>query len=276
MAMASPPPGLFSAISYVLLLLTAASATSPDIHEVFSYSGAKGPDNWGHISPEFSACSSGTHQSPVNIVTNQTVVNMGLSPLIRGYRPANATLVNNGFNVGIFFNQDAGFVGIEGKNYSLKQMHWHTPSEHQINGIQYPAELQLFHQAEDGGIAVIAVLYNYDKPDRFIGTIEGKLGEQGKETCGEDQESHIALGVMDPKNIKRHTRRYYRYLGSTTTPPCTEQVIWNIHGKVRKISKEQVEALRAPLFNDCKNNFRPLQSLNGRKIELYDEHNDAP
>ncbi|KAK4768783.1 hypothetical protein SAY86_026933 [Trapa natans] len=269
------PHGLFSVVSFAFLL-AAASATSPVIHEVFSYSGAKGPGSWGHLNPNFSACSSGTHQSPVNIVTNQTVVNMSLSPLIRGYRPANATLINNGFNVGIFFQQDAGALGIEGKNYSLKQMHWHTPSEHRINGIQYPAELHLLHQAEDGSLAVVAVLYNYDKPNGFISTIEKQLREMGKETCGRDQEPHIPLGVFDPKNIKRHTRRYYRYLGSTTTPPCTEQVIWSIHAKVRKISQAQVEALRTPLYGDCKNNCRPLQKLNGRHIELYDEHSDAP
>lgn len=71
------------------------------VHEVFSYLGAKGPGNWGHLRTDFSACSTGTHQSPVDVVTNQTVLNKSLSPLIRGYRPVHATLVNNGFNIGV-------------------------------------------------------------------------------------------------------------------------------------------------------------------------------
>ena len=51
-------------------------------------------------------------------------------------------------------------------------------------------------------------------------------------------------------------------------------LIWLINLQVRSISKEQVEALQAPLYSTCKKNARPAQPLNGRQIELYDELGD--
>ncbi|CAL0321429.1 unnamed protein product [Lupinus luteus] len=62
---------------------------------------------------------------------------------------------------------------------------------------------------------------------------------------------------------------YYRYVGSLTTPPCKQGITWNILGKVRTLSKKQLELLKAPLDPECKHNARPIQSLNGRKIEMY-------
>ena len=97
------------------------------------------------------------------------------------------------------------------------------------------------------------------------------LDELGKDKCGRDEISQYNLGTIDTKLIKRNTRKYYRYLGSLTTPPCSEPVIWNILGKVREVSKEQIAALKVPLNPECKNNARPQQDLNDRRVQLYDE-----
>lgn len=45
-----------------------------------------------------------------------------------------------------------------------------------------------------------------------------------------------AVGIIDPKLIKLGSRKYYRYIGSLTVPPCTQDVSWTILRKVSSIT----------------------------------------
>ncbi|PKI49344.1 hypothetical protein CRG98_030272 [Punica granatum] len=91
--------------------------------------------------------------------------------------------------------------------------------------------MHLLHQTNDGSIAVAAVLYNYGEPDPILQKIDKVLVQLGQESSGLGKESHIALGLFNPKDIISSTSKYYRYIGSTTTPPCIENVIWSILGE---------------------------------------------
>ncbi|XP_076917383.1 alpha carbonic anhydrase 1, chloroplastic-like [Bidens hawaiensis] len=104
----------------------------------FTYLGPSDPSKWGNLSPTYSNCSKGKHQSPVNIVKSKCDHARNLKPLDIEYNiVVNATLVDNLYNVQITYNGNAGMLRINGKNYSLVQMHWHSPSEHRLNGLQY-------------------------------------------------------------------------------------------------------------------------------------------
>jgi carbonic anhydrase len=65
--------------------------------------------------------------------------------------------------------------------------------------------------------------------------ITNKLGDLAKDACAGNEEAQIPIGALDNKLLRKNTRKYYRYIGSITSPPCTENVIWNVLGKVRYI-----------------------------------------
>ncbi len=47
-----------------------------------------------------------------------------------------------------------------GRNtYLLKQFHFHSPSEHTVNGKHFPMEVHFVHQSADGNFAVVGALF---------------------------------------------------------------------------------------------------------------------
>ncbi|KAJ6850494.1 putative alpha carbonic anhydrase 1, chloroplastic [Iris pallida] len=249
-----------------ILLIASLVASEPP---KFGYSGSIGPKFWGSLSSNYSLCSNGTLQSPIDIAKDEAKYNSSLENLQRDYANTNATLINNGFNIELRFQQGVGTILVDGKKYSLLQTHWHSPAEHRINGKRYPVELHLVHKTLEGDIAVVAVLYEYGHPDAFLNQLKDSLELLETETRRGYEGARIPAGVIDTKALSRATRKYYRYIGSLTSPPCTEKVIWNILGKVRQMTPQQAAALKAPLLLCNRNNSRPLQALNGRTVNLY-------
>ncbi|CAO2839324.1 unnamed protein product [Amaranthus hypochondriacus] len=213
-------------------------------------------------------CSTGKNQSPVDINTYEAVLNNTLQPLHRDYNLQKATLVSDGKHVEISFVGSGG-LKIEGKVYNLKKLEFHTPSEHLLNSIPYAAELQQVHEAADGSLAVVAILFKHGPPSPFIHTLMPMLEEVAKKAC--KGEERIEIPKFEMINLRKWPRDYYRYHGSLTSPPCQENVLWNVLCEAKTISVEQVAALKAPLCEENKNNARPEQPLNGRIIQTYDE-----
>ncbi|KAK3154259.1 hypothetical protein QOZ80_2BG0188260 [Eleusine coracana subsp. coracana] len=236
----------------------------------FGYSGSTGPKHWGNLSPNFTLCSKGINQSPINILKDGTVYNPKLEPLERDYTAANATIVDNVFNIALRYNDTAETVMVGGTRYKLKQLHWHSPSEHTINGHRFAVELHMVHYSEDGDITVVAILYRYGRPDPFLFQIKDKLAELYGEGCKAEKGDPLPVGVVDMTELRQGADRYFRYVGSLTAPPCTEKVIWNILDEVREMTKEQAADLMAPLEGSYRHNCRPTQPLNGRTVHFYD------
>ncbi|GAA0160338.1 dehydratase [Lithospermum erythrorhizon] len=136
----------------------------------------------------------------------------------------------------VHWEGDAGGIRINGTDYKLAQIHWHSPSEHTVNGTRYDLEGHLVHKSADGGIAVIGILYKIGRADRFLSQVLKSVKSVTEE--GTD------LGNITPKDIRFSRNAYYRYIGSLTTPPCTEGVIWTVVKEVRTASLEQVKALK--------------------------------
>ncbi|KAG6433916.1 hypothetical protein SASPL_105535 [Salvia splendens] len=270
----------FFTLTVSLLIIIGSDAfttsTSSKVEETlqFTYSGATGPDKWASLNPNFSLCATGKLQSPINIVSARAVRNSKWKPLVRNYRAVNVTLVDNKFTVAIEYPEDTGEISLDEKLYRLKQMHWHSPSEHRINGNRFAAELHMVHVSDDGKVLVVGTLFQVGRPDPVLQTIDKKLYELGSEYRSRSRSRSseaIQVGVFHPAELRTSLRKYYKYTGSSSVPPCTEHLIYLVIAKPRCISKQQVEALKAPLDIRCKNNARPCQPLNARHVHLYQD-----
>ncbi|KAJ1264768.1 hypothetical protein BS78_08G026600 [Paspalum vaginatum] len=265
-------------------LLVAASALAVALSDgggggpVFGYTvgSPDGPENWAKLSPQYKLCGQGKQQSPIDIVTKHAVPNPSLDTLNRTYAATSGTLINDGHDITLKLEEGAkvGSITVGGKAYHFEKLHWHSPSDHTINGQRFPLELHLVHKSDDGQVAVIGVLYRLGAPDSFYHQLKGALSELAKDRChfAGGEESHVAVPLLHLRSLQKRTGSYFRYVGSLTVPPCTEGVVWNVLGKVRQISKEQLQLLTAPLPGG---DARPVQPLNGRAVQFYNPPNST-
>ncbi|GMP98798.1 hypothetical protein CsSME_00046542 [Camellia sinensis var. sinensis] len=254
-------------ISFVLLSIS-CPATSEEVENEreFNYdeNSDKGPDHWGEIHPEWSLCKNGTMQSPIDMLNERVKVVSYLGKLKRDYNPSNATLINRGHDMKLEWDDGAGHMEINGTEYELKQCHWHSPSEHTINGRRFDLELHLVHESKSGRSAVTGIMYKLGRPDSFLSEMNQHFAAIAK--TGEEERE---VGMVNPKHINMGSRKYYRYIGSLTVPPCTQDVVWTIVRKVRTVSREQVRLIRDAVHDAHETNARPLQPINMRLVKLY-------
>ncbi|KAF8763344.1 putative carbonic anhydrase 3 [Argiope bruennichi] len=225
----------------------------------------------------------GSQQSPVDIDTEDALKSAFLKPLeFHGYdRPLrNAVILNNGHTVLIKAerNSDPPFIkggGLDGK-YTFRQLHFHwgssndKGSEHRIDGKSYPGELHIVHEknGETGDLAVVAVFLEISKRKNLdlepIITSLPKVSVPGPVV---PIKKSFQLAKMLPKDAKH----YYRYVGSLTTPPCTEGVTWTILATPVRIGEHQLKAFRRLRASSgskhfLSDNFRLPQELHQRII----------
>ncbi|KAL2488713.1 Alpha carbonic anhydrase 7 [Forsythia ovata] len=241
-------------------------AQEVDDESEFSYveDSENGPANWGKIKPEWKMCNSGTMQSPIDILNERVEVVSHLGRLHRDYKPSNATLINRGHDMMLRWEGGAGSIHINGTKYQLKQAHWHSPSEHTLNGKRFDMEVHLVHESMDNKTAVLGIMYKIGRPDSFLSVIKQDL-----EALVDTPNVERAVGIIDPKLIKFGSRKYYRYIGSLTVPPCTQNIIWTILRKVRTVTRKQVKLIREAVHDASETNARPIQPINERTVQLY-------
>lgn len=221
----------------------------------WGYESDTGPEHWAEL-VENSECG-GRYQSPVNLV-NYTL-DPSLKPL--DIRYADSThihdVINNGHS--IQYNFEAGdYLFLNDRKYTLTQFHFHEPAEHLIEGVRYPMVLHLVHRSADGAYAVLAIMAKEGKNSEPFEFLERFLPLKHGDTVAVDKSFDMNLSL--PQN-----KAYFTYLGSLTTPPCTENVQWFVFRDPITVSLEQVEEIKnlMPL-----NNYRNIQPLNGREIKL--------
>jgi carbonic anhydrase len=148
---------------------------------------------------------------------------------------------------------------VGGKTYALLQFHFHAPSEHTVDGRHLPMEMHFVHQADDGALAVVGVLVEEGAPNPGVAPLWAQLAEApGTETTVELR-AEFAEPVFPGVGSG-----FYHYVGSLTTPPCSEGVQWYVRKTFTTLSKEQIAEFTA-VYN---HNNRPAQALNERTLYL--------
>lgn len=218
----------------------------------WSYDGEGGPASWGAMKPEFATCSSGKRQSPIDI---RGGIKVQLDPVQFDYRPSGFRVVDNGHTIQV--NVAAGnSIEVMGRRYELLQFHFHRPSEERIDGRQFDMVAHLVHKDLEGRLAVVAVLLDRGSAQPLVQTIWNNLPlEKGDEVA--------AKGSIDMNALLPPDRSYFTYMGSLTTPPCSEGVLWMVMKQPVTISPDQIEIFSRlyPM------NARPIQSASGRLIK---------
>ncbi len=227
-----------------------------DVH--WSYHNAEtGPENWKNLCDGFSDCG-GKSQSPINIDTKDVVQSKDLKAIEFNYGKSNVDIINNGHTVQFNVN-GKNLAKLNDKDYKLLQFHYHSLSEHTVNGKHFPIEVHFVHKYSDKDYAVIGIMFVEGKENplfkKYLNQFPTHEGEyQSDET--------IDLLSLLPKN-----KDYYYYNGSLTTPPCSEIVSWYVLKNPVEASKEQIKKFSEILHN----NYRPVLPLNGRKVKEFNQ-----
>ncbi|KAF0898718.1 hypothetical protein E2562_009328 [Oryza meyeriana var. granulata] len=272
-APASPPSSLAGLASLAVFFAFSSSAITSaraeeahTSHEAFGYEDdATGPAKWATLQKDWAVCGDGKRQSPIDITTVEPQKEK--APLQQAYKAGAATMQNRGHDFMLKWKDGNGKLTVQGKEYTLQQVHWHAPSEHTINGTRFEAEMHMVHEDPSKARAVISVLISTKagQPSKLL----TEMGPYFKKLAGKEKGEEEVKQPVDPSTWVDKTSGYYRYDGSLTTPPCTEGVIWTIMSKIADASKEQIDLFKS-VTKRVEPNARPAQKLNDRIVRYYE------
>lgn len=226
-------------------------ATAPLRAKHWTYGGDGGPQSWGEIDPANRPCAAGAQQSPVDLSGALNATAPG--PAAHWIPARGGDVINTGHTLQVNLEAGGGLT-LNGKDYVLKQFHFHHPSEHTIDGKVYPLEVHFVHAAPDGDLAVVGVLFDEGQANPNLDAIWSTAPVTEGET-------HI-VSTVDVARFMPPASGAYRYEGSLTTPPCSETVHWTVMAQPVTASPSQIAAF-SMLFPF---NARPVQPLNRRYI----------
>ena len=222
-----------------------------EAHAAWAYEGAAGPQAWGALRPEFSLCAKGRRQSPIDI---QGGLAVDLEPVQFDYRASRFAVVDNGHTVQVK-PAPGSAIELGGRRFELQQFHFHRPAEERIDGRSFEMSLHLVHKDAQGRLAVVALLLDRGPPQPVVQQVWNNLPLE----LHQEAEARAAL---DLDALLPADRRYYTYMGSLTTPPCSEGVQWVVMRQPVTLAPEQID-LFARIYPM---NARPVQAAAGRRI----------
>jgi len=232
--------------------LNDVNATAPD---------AETGQQQGYILP---GLEHGFEQSPINILSSANEI--GKHHITLYFKDEVNKVENLGHTVQLDFAEGSTLVQ-DDTTFAFKQCHFHTPSEHLIDGLTYPMEMHIVNLMPNDNTSatpqylVIGVLFKVGKESKFIADFLSAIPKEEHSSQG-FKPGTVKLADLFGAIPKEIQANYYNYRGSLTTPPYTESVRWYIAKHIFEASAEQIEAINKIEGN----NARHVQALYGRNV----------
>ena len=208
----------------------------------------------------------GLLQSPINIYSFKEK-NLNKHKVTVHYQDKIKAIENLGHTVQLDF-AEGSTITHNGLTYDFKQMHFHTPSEHLIDGMTFPMEMHIVNsipaQNENDvpRYLVIAILFKMGQANKFIDEFLNLI-PKNEHSIIRLKPGTVKLNDLFSGTVQQEFQSFYHYLGSLTTPPYTESVDWFIFKHIIEASPEQIESISAIEGN----NARHIQGLFGRTVD---------
>ncbi|MEQ8858507.1 MAG: carbonic anhydrase family protein [Pseudomonadales bacterium] len=232
-------------------LLVAISTHADDERKPWGYAGAAGPERWGDLDAAYETCKVGLQQSPIDLATANAIAEIDVSV---DYEPGPLT-VSSGKTVQVDFPHGS-YLTTSGQVFRLVQVHFHTPSEHTFAGETYPLVAHFVHVSHAGELAVLGVLFEEGAGNAELGKIIDSARSAGTEA------SEFPEVTLHPRALVPEDIDVFRYMGSLTTPPCSEGVNWHVVETPLTAGADQIDAFESMMGN----NARPVLPTNGRLV----------
>ncbi len=218
----------------------------------WGYEGKTGPSRWAKLSKDYRLCGIGETQSPIDIAQ---ISGASVEPIVFDYNLTPLEIVHNGHTVQVNYQPGSGITA-GGKRYELLQFHFHSPSEHSVAGRPAAMEVHFVHQSADGELAVVGALIEVGEENMALREPWAIMPKKAGKPRLEERV------LINGRDLLPHDTGYYRYMGSLTTPPCSEGVNWYLLTEPISASIEQVRKFAAAV--DANN--RPTQAINNRLV----------
>jgi carbonic anhydrase len=219
------------------------------------------PERWGEL-PDGVSCGRGHHQSPIALFTSGEAAarRAPIPALTFGYRAAPLQVEDNGRFISLLCDS-AGAASLAGVDAPLTRVDLHAPSEHTLDGHGFPMELEFVHRGGAGGPTMIVSVFV--KAGQKNAAFDALLKALPKKPGSTNSPSGVSF---DPAALLPVNHAYLDYLGSLTSPPCTEGVRWCVLLSAVEASQEQLDRyIKDPRLS---HSSRPLMPTNGRAVRI--------
>lgn len=219
----------------------------------WGYTGEGAPEHWGELAPANKLCAVGTRQSPIDI---RDTLRVDLEPIQFDYRASPFSIIDTGYTLEVRMPAGSG-LSLGQRRYELQSFHFHRPGEERVNGRAFDMVVHLVHREAQGQIAVLALPIVAGEADHpLIQRVWGYIPL-------EKHRLEAVAQTLELKELLPQSQGYYTYMGSRTTPPCSEDVLWLVMREPVRLSRQQIDVF-ARLYPM---NARPLQPAGGRIVK---------